>query len=25
VWLCVACAVELTETADDAKGDGGRG
>jgi hypothetical protein len=24
VWLCVACAVELTETADDATHDGSR-
>jgi len=23
LWLCVACAVELTEAADDAKHDGG--
>jgi hypothetical protein len=24
VWLCVACAVEVTDIADDAKGAGGR-
>jgi len=24
VWLCVACAVEVSDVADDAKGDGGR-